>query len=177
MITKFTVQTRSPVLSMTMKSTTLIRVLRCGGERTLPWREGGAWALLLSCGIVLLASSGCAPSPIEALEDNVRAICTLDRAVCWGEGAVPEAIEDCVDAQSRDARECAESLGSDCLAVYAEFFTCAAEWTCDDYIEFLEFSHEANAPCEDERTNLNTTCPGLSPFYDDDMRGSSACPG
>jgi|JI9StandDraft_1071089.scaffolds.fasta_scaffold69507_2 hypothetical protein len=54
--------------------------------------------------------------------------------------------------------------GEKCLQIYADFFACAADWTCE---EFLAFPADADAPCQEERHDLNGECPRLSPYYED----------
>lgn len=117
---------------------------------------------------LIAALLACGPesprSAIDALADNVRIVCTLERGVCYGEGPVEDAIEHCVEVQAEDGRERALAMGNDCLHLYAEFYACAARWTCDDLLTFLD---TPTAPCQDLRASLNEECPGLSPIVAD----------
>ena len=107
----------------------------------------------------------CGPeSAVDSLRDNVRTVCTLGRGVCYGEGPVVEAINGCVDVQAGENRARAIAMGNGCLQIYSDLFACAAMWTCDEY---LTFENEPNVPCHDLNLELETDCPGLSPFIDD----------
>ena len=115
--------------------------------------------------LVLLTCLACGPTTAsDDLEENVRTVCELGRGRCYGEGVVEDAVDACVEAQATEGLRRALTLGKTCPDLYTRFFACAAAWTCDD---FLDFVNTPAAPCQDLRTVMNEQCPGLSPFAQD----------
>lgn len=122
-------------------------------------------AIFLVSGGLLAFSFACGPRTAEdMLESNVRTVCELGRGVCYGEGVVEDAVEACVDARVTEGHARARAMSDGCARLYVQFFACAADWTCDEY---LDFPTTPNAPCQSLRSVLNSECPGLSPFSQD----------
>lgn len=114
---------------------------------------------------MFLTFLACGPATAaDELEENVRTVCELGRGTCYGEGVIDEAVEACVEAQATEGLRRARALGEACPDLYSRFFACAATWTCDDYLEFVD---TPTAPCQDLRTLMIEQCPGLSPFARD----------
>jgi hypothetical protein len=115
--------------------------------------------------LVLGTFFACGPeSSIDALGKNVRAVCAMNHSLCYEQGVEDESVDNCVELWATDGRRRAIDAGEECLQIYADFFACAADWTCE---EFLAFPAEPDVPCHEERHHLNGECPGLSPYYED----------
>lgn len=115
--------------------------------------------------LVFLTYLACGPATArDELEENVRTVCELGRGLCYGEGIVEEAVEACVEAQATEGLRRARAIGEDCPDLYSRFFACASEWTCDDFLDFVD---TPTAPCQALRALMNEQCPNLSPFAQD----------
>lgn len=118
----------------------------------------------LCASLWLTSLSTCGPAiATENLEDNVRAVCIMGRSVCYGQGIAEEPVEMCVEALAFKRGARALAMSAHCLDVYADFFACAAQWSCSDFLA----APDADVPCMDYRDELNRECPGLSPFHED----------
>lgn len=114
---------------------------------------------------LLLLVGSCGPESVEdTLEENVRKVCELGRGVCYGEGIVMDAVAHCVESNAVDGLERARDESENCARLYSEFFECAAQWTCE---EFLDFLTNPDTRCQINRKALDKICPGTSPFLDD----------
>ena len=123
--------------------------------------------------ICVLLLTSCGPeSPEAELMKNVRVVCEFGRGVCYGEGVVADAVDECIEAQAVQGLANAERLGEDCVQLYHEFYKCAAEsWGCE---VFLKFTMTPDAPCQDLRSSLLSDCPNLSPFQEDKTEPATA---
>lgn len=116
----------------------------------------------LVCGLVALA---CGPeSARDEFRDNVRTVCAMNEGICYEQDALEEEVDDCVERWGDDSLEKAVAMSDHCAQIYMNFFACAADWDCED---FLSFPEDKTAPCQDQCEELNAECPGLSPYYQD----------
>jgi len=126
---------------------------------------------VLMCSVVPL---GCGPETAgEALEKNVRTVCIMGRALCYEQGVTvedaEEPIEMCVEALAVERGERARVMSQHCFEIYADFFACAAKWTCEEFLMIPSDPAVLDFPCMDYRAGLNRDCPGLSPLGDNDQ--------
>lgn len=89
-------------------------------------------------------------------------MCTLRYDECLRDASVDAVIDDCVEFFAEDGRDRAISAKEPCLPLYADFFACAATWTCEEFFHFTNSSPDAS--CQSELGDLQEFCPGVSPL-------------
>lgn len=113
-------------------------------------------AAALAC---MITSTYCGPStPLEALEDNCRKVCSMAHGECYGQPATSGSTRSCVKACFEDNFELAREMSDACEEDYLELRACAATWTCDDY---TSFSAEDDQNCGSEWQLFSENCPEI----------------
>lgn len=111
------------------------------------------------------AAVACGPeSALDALADNVRAVCELAAGPCNYEPPLgpedEEWLDMCVEVKAeRIGGRIREEEGEGCYRRYAELYACAARWTCED------FRNREESACAALNDEFLAEC-GISPLID-----------